>query len=178
MFGRHKLPGELSPKLAKDERVLAWSRVDSGAVVATNKGLWLPGRRDRLGWHEVHKATWTPPTLTVIAGASVGKGDGYEVMADQAGVSFRLTEPGDVPLRVRERVTHSVVHTSHHELPGGGGARVVGRHVPGVDGLTWHVRFDPGTDHEDAEVSAAVAAIVAELAARAAAAADAGVDPD
>ena len=45
-----------------------WTAGD-GAVVVTTRGLWLPGR-DRLGWHEIHKATWAGPRLTVIAVAA------------------------------------------------------------------------------------------------------------
>ena len=60
MLGRKpKLPAELRPALDRDERVLAWAMAGDAAVVAvaTNRGLWLPGR-DRLGWHEIHKVIW------------------------------------------------------------------------------------------------------------------------
>jgi hypothetical protein len=77
-------------------------------------------------------------------------------------VTLTLAEPDDVPLRVRERVTKSVAYTVHHELPGGGGVRVVARRVPGIDGVTWHVRFDDGTDAADEEVAAATAELVAQ----------------
>ena len=131
-------------------------------VVATNLGLWLPGRTARLGWHEVHKATWVPPRLTVIPGAPIGAGEGYEIMADEAPVELVLAEEAEVPQQTRMRVTRSVAHTAHHDLPGGGGVRVVARKVPRVDGVTWHVRFDAGTDVDDPETAAATAAIVAQ----------------
>src|SRR6185503_18353354 len=136
LLRRHKLSADRTPALDRDERVIAWADTDSDSVVvATNRGLWLPGVEERLGWHEVHKATWSPPTLTVIPAQSVGEGDGYRVMADQDAVVLSLADPDEVPLRVRERVTRSVAHTAHHELPGGGGVRVVARRVPGVDGV-------------------------------------------
>jgi hypothetical protein len=37
-----------------------------------------------------------------------------------------------------------VAYTSHHPL-NAGGVRVVGRRVPGRNGLTWAVRYDAGT---------------------------------
>jgi hypothetical protein len=70
---------------------------------------------------------------------------------------------------VRDRVSRSVAYTRHHDVPGGG-VRVVARRVPGVDGVTWHVRFDEGTDAADP----AVAEVTAELVA----AASAGTAPD
>jgi hypothetical protein len=163
LFRRHKLPADRVPALDRDERVIAWADTESEAVVvATNLGLWLPGEEERLGWHEVHKATWSAPTLTVIPAQSVGEGEGYRVMADRPPVALTLAEPDEVPLRVRERVTRSVAHTAHYELPGGGGVRVVARRVPGVDGVSWHVRFDDGTDGADDEVAAATAKLVAQ----------------
>jgi hypothetical protein len=128
--------------------------------VATTFGLWLPGRAERLGWHQIHKAVWDPPRLTVVPSTPVGEGDGYEVMADDVPVQVELSDPGDIPIRIRERVTRSVVYTRHHPVAGGG-VRVVGRRVPGANGLSWHVRYDDGTDGEDTEIRSATAELVA-----------------
>ncbi len=43
----------------------------------------------------------------------------------------------------------SVAYTAHHHLPAGGGARIVGRRVPGVNGISWAVRYDSDTDPND-----------------------------
>ena len=174
VFGRRKPPAKLRPPLVRGERVLAWARTSADpqqVVVATTLGLWLPGR-DRLGWHEIHKATWAGSRLTVVPAVQVGTsgepgerhGTAYAVMADDAAVVVDLTEPGDVPAEVRKRVTRSVAYTAHHPL-GNGGVRVVARRVAGVDGLTWHVRYDDGTDLSDPEVAQATAELVAEAAA-------------
>lgn len=150
--------------LDRDERVLTWARaVADSVVVVTTRGVWLPGR-SRLGWHEIHKAAWAGSRLTVTPSQRVADGDGYTVMADDVPVVVDLTDPGGVPAEVRNRVTRSVAHTTHHPLPGGG-VRVVARRVPGVDGLTWHVRYDEGTEADDPEVVAATASLVAEAAA-------------
>lgn len=161
---KRKLPAAARPKLERDERVLAWAwAATDGVVVVTTRGVWLPGR-ERLGWHEIHKAMWAGSRLTVTPSLRVADGDGYTVMADDAPVVVGLTDPDDVPAEVRDRVTRSVGYTAHHPLPVGG-VRVVARRVPGVDGLAWHVRYDDGTDAEDPEVVAVTAALVAEAAA-------------
>ena len=116
MFGRRqKPPTNLRPALERNERVLAWARTAedaSLAVVVTTLGLWLPGR-PRLGWHEIHKATWSGSRLTVMPSVPVGAGvatdeSPYTVMADDVAVHVNLTDPGNVPFAVRERVTKSV----------------------------------------------------------------------
>jgi hypothetical protein len=165
VFGRkRKIPADARPPLDRDERVVSWAPADpAGTVVVTDRGLFLPGR-DRLGWHQIHKATWANSRLTVIPSTQVGEGEGYAVMADDAPVVVALSRPDDVPADVRNRVTRSVAYTAHYPLPGGG-VRVVGRRIPGRNGVDWHVRYDEGTDEGDPEVVAATTAIVAEVAA-------------
>jgi len=141
---RPKLPAELRPALESGERVLAWAAVGEGrALVATNRGLWLP-ERGRLGWHEIHKAAWSGRELRVIPAEVAEVRDDYAVLVDAPAVTFLLLEPGELPDQVRTRVTRSVAYTAHHPLPVGG-VRVVGRRVSGVDGLSWAVRYDAGT---------------------------------
>jgi hypothetical protein len=190
VFGRRRLPAKLRPKLERSERVLAWARTagepeQAGVVVVTTLGLWLPGR-SRLGWHHIHKATWSGARLTVVPATQVGEPvalDGlarparhvgsYTVMADDVPVTVALADPGDLPHTVRQRVTRSVAYTAHHPLPPTpesgaqprGGVRVVARRVAGVDGLAWHVRYDEGTDTNDPSVMAFTADLVAEAAA-------------
>jgi hypothetical protein len=153
-----KMPADRRPALEPDERILAWAESSGGGdVVATNRGLWLPGLA-RLGWHEIHKAVWSGRELTVTPAAVVAEHSGYAVVADQPLLSYLLLEPDDVPHQVRARVTRSVAYTEHHLLPDGGGVRVVARRVSGVDGLTWTVRYDEGTAPDEAAVDDLVAA--------------------
>lgn len=141
---RPKLPGDAGVPLDTDERVVAWSRTQAGPyVVATDRGLWLPGR-DRLAWHEIHKAVWSGRELTVTPAEVVEKREGYDVTADLPPLTVLLVEPNDVPQQVRARVTGSVSYTAHHPI-GGGGVRVVARKVRGQNGLSWAVRYDPDT---------------------------------
>jgi hypothetical protein len=167
VFGRvPKLPAELRPKLERDERVIAWARAEESAIVVTNRGLWLPGADDRIGWHEIHKAAWADGVLTVTGAAFTTDEEhsGYALATDAAPIRVRLADPGAVPRRVRERVNSSVAYTSLYPVPGGGGARVVARRVSGRDGLTWSVRLEAGAarngDHPD--VRAALDQLVAD----------------
>ncbi len=175
MFGflrRRRLPAGLRPRLELDERVVAWASTSDGdagrsAVVVTNRGLWLPDRAERFDWHQIHKATWSGSQLTVVPAVQVGAGDGYAVMADDPAIAVRLADPDNVPPQVRNRVSRSVAYTRHHAVPGGG-VRVVARRVSGIDGVTWHVRFDEGTDGADPLVAEATAELVAAASAPAA----------
>lgn len=160
---RHRLPAELRPDLARDERVVAWALAESGAAVATNLGLFLPGRA-RLGWHEIHKAAWTGGELVIIPAEVVESRAGYVVTADAPPLRVALADPGRLPHTVRTRVTRSVSLTSHHPVPGGA-VRVVGRRVPGVDGVSWAVRYEGGADGADPGVIAVTDRLVAAHAA-------------
>jgi hypothetical protein len=168
-----KLPPAARPPLADGERVLAWAAAGNGegdgVLVASNLGLWLPGRGHRLGWHDILKAVWSGRELTVTPAERVTERDGYLVVADCPAESYLLLDPGELPHQVRARVTRSVAYTAHHEMPGGAG-RIAARRVSGVDGLTWTIRYDPGTPADDEAVVAETARLVA--AARAATAPD------
>ena len=141
---RPKLPASLRPALGPDERVLTWAAVEpEQALVATNQGLWLPDGK-RLGWHEIHKAAWSGRELRITPAEVAEQRPAYTVLVDGPVAVFLLLEPGELPDQVRTRVTRSVAYTSHHAMPAGG-VRVVGRRVPGQNGLSWAVRYDSGT---------------------------------
>jgi hypothetical protein len=143
---RPKLPAGQRPSLERDERILTWAAVgDSGdtALVATNRGLWLPGGK-RLGWHEIHKAAWSGRELRITPAEVAQTRTDYTVLVDGPVIAFLLLAPGDLPDQVRARVTRSVAYTTHHPMPTGG-VRVVGRRVSGQNGLSWAVRYDAGT---------------------------------
>lgn len=151
-----KLPADRRPPLEAGERILAWSATGETpagpVIVATNRGLWLP-ESGRLGWHEIHKAAWSGTELRITPAEISQKRDGYTVLVDAPIRAFLLLTPGDLPDQVRTRVTRSVAYTTHHSLPDGG-VRVVGRRVSGSDGLSWAVRYDPGTPVDDEPVIA------------------------
>jgi hypothetical protein len=162
LFTRRRLPAPLRPALDRDERVVAWASTADSVVVVTNLGLYLPGVDRRLGWHEIHKATWSGRVLTVVPSREVAGGDGFVEMVDLPPVSVTLLDPDRVPEQVRTRVLRSVAYTNHHPVPGGG-VRVVARRVPGQDGLSWAVRADPGSLLDPAVVSALVARARSEI---------------
>ena len=163
LFSRRKLPAARRPKLAGDERVLAWAgATGDDIVVVTNLGVWLPQAAERLGWHEIHKATWSGRQLALVAAREVAHDDGYAVMEDLPPLVVTLLDPDKVPEQVRARVNKSVAYTSHHPLPDGGGVRVVARRVSGVNGLRWTVRYDEADDREVPGVPEATAELVAQ----------------
>jgi hypothetical protein len=163
LFKRRRLPAERRPRLDADERIVAWAgAVGDDVVVATNFGLWLPSATERLGWHEIHKATWSGRQLALVAAREVAEADGYTVMEDLPVLVLTLLDPDRVPEQVRTRVNRSVAYTSHHPLPGGGGVRVVGRRIGGANGLRWAVRYDEGADREAPGVPEATAELVAQ----------------
>ena len=120
--------------IGRGERVLTVG----GETVATDAALYLPGPEEatRLPWERVEQATWQ---------------DGLLVVREVGGRrhTVRLEEPGSVPEAVRERVTATVVVSTHVKLPGGG-VRIVGRRPPTAGGtLRWAFVFDPGLDPSD-----------------------------
>jgi hypothetical protein len=141
-------PPEATRALDRDERIVAWGRAAGGdPVLATQRGLWLPGDDGprRIGWHLVDKATWDAGTLTVIEAVDTGDG----VLEERPPVAVRLEEPRDLPSTIRARVERSISYSRHYALTPSGGVRVVGRRVPGRDGLSWQLVFDAGTDADD-----------------------------
>ena len=153
---RERPPAEALTRLDPDEQVVSWATAaDGGAVLATRLGLWLPAAAERIPWHLVDKATWREGTLTVVAARDSGDG----VLAELPPRSVRIAVPRDLPPTVRARVERTIASTRHYRLPGGG-VRVVGRRVPGQDGLSWQLVFDRGVDRDDPAVRGAAAELV------------------
>jgi hypothetical protein len=162
-FRRRRLPVQRRPALEPDERIVAWAgAAGDEVVVVTTRGVWLPGAAARLGWHEIHKATWSGPQLALVASREVATAEGYTITADLPPVVHTLLDPGNVPMQVRTRVTRSIAYSQVHPLPGGGSARVVARRVPGLNGLRWTVRYEDGADPTDDQVRAATDEVVAQ----------------
>ena len=142
LLGRSSVPEAVAAvRLEPGERRSAWGLTPDGEpVVATDLGLHLPGA-PRLDWHDVEKATWARPVLTVVRVAeTAGTGERRTV---------RLEREGSLPDAVRSAVTGSVGWSSHYRLRPHGGVRVVGRRRPGQDLLDWQLVYDPGTDLDD-----------------------------
>jgi hypothetical protein len=159
---RRRLPAERRPPIEPEERIVAWAgATDDEVVVVTNLGVWLPRATARLGWHEIHKATWSGRQLALVASREVGAEEGYAIVADRPAIVHTLLDPDNVPMQVRVRVTRSIAYTQVHPLPDGGAARVVARRVPGIDGLSWTVRYEDGADPIDERVRASTEELVA-----------------
>jgi hypothetical protein len=155
-FRRRILPAAHRPAFDSGERVLAWAMTSSDqAVIATNLGLWWGG--ERVGWHEISKAKWDGAVLTVITSRVAEAREGYAVIVDEPPVRMVLEDPGHLPHQVHLRVTGSVQHPRQFAL-----GWLAARRVPGEDGLSWIVRYDPGVDRAAAEVIAETDAVFQE----------------
>jgi hypothetical protein len=139
--------------LEQGDRRVAWALTDDGRpVVATERGLVLPGR-PRVDWSDVERAGWQRPALTVVESSEVA-GSGCTttvVLAD---------DDGGLPEVVRAGVSSSVAWSRHVRLVPTGGVRVVGRRRPGQELLDWQCVYDPGTDVSDPEIRAQAESVV------------------
>lgn len=151
--------------LAAEEGVLATAATDDGHLVATRLGLWIPdgvGAARRIGWHLISKASWRDGVLAVVEAVEDGTAGDAVLLADRPARRFPLAAPGRLPEAVHVRVTRSIRSRHFRELPGGG-AWLVQRTVPGVDGVILQVRPEPGTDR--AAVASLAAAVAAQMSA-------------
>jgi hypothetical protein len=160
---RERPPAVALAALDAGERVVSWADTADGAVVvATPRGLhWPDGDGHRLiGWQHVDKAVWRSGELSLVQADVVAD----LLLVDRPVVAVALAVPRDLPQAVRKRVDANVVRSEL--LPvSGGAARFVARRVPGVDGVVWWARLEPGVPDTD-EVRASVRMRMAELAAR------------
>jgi len=157
------VPPELAGELGPDERVLAVGDTEVSVVVATNRGLWLPTSASQwrlIVWSDVVKATWSASGLTVVAGTADDDG----VVTDEAPVVVALNVPRNLPAVTRTRVEASIARSEQVVVPGGV-ARVVGRRVPGRDGVQWTGRFDTGTPDSPAARASLISKIEGMMAA-------------
>ncbi|TCK21254.1 hypothetical protein [Pseudonocardia endophytica] len=152
LLRREPVPAEVASRLEGDERVVAMATVaPAGRLVVTTWGIWTPGDvPERIGWHEIAKATWEHGALVVIPTTAREVGAGTVLLTDRPARRFRLDDPGRVPQTVHERVTGSIRSRSHRDLPRGG-AWVLQRKVPGRDGMLMQVWPDPETDPDAVE---------------------------
>ena len=154
---RDRPPPEAVSELDPDDRLLSWAIAPDGVVVASRRGVRLPDRRF-VPWHRIDKAVWRDGVLTLTEAVEVEPG----VMEAGTPQRVSLTEPRDLPVVVRTRVTRTVVSTTLHPLPAGGAIRVVARRVPGRDGLEWSLRYEAGADRTDPHVRAAGERLLAD----------------
>jgi hypothetical protein len=151
----NRLPPHVRAHLNR-EHVLGWgrwqaSRFELGYAVATSRALYLIKHADAedpadsattaIEWDTFIRANWDEPMLDIV----VEPASGAAPMAR----SITLPEPGHVPEAVRDRVTSSIVTSTHIPLVGERGARFIARRVASDSGLRWSVVFDVGLDSTD-----------------------------
>ncbi|RBY84841.1 hypothetical protein [Blastococcus sp. TF02A-30] len=167
-FARPPDPVRAAVSADPDERVLAWGALvgDEGWLVATSRGLRLVGPALAAGvqpWHEVGHARWSAAgaggTFAVTPLVDVEPG----VQARGEVRRYVLAEAGNLPDVVRKRVDATVLDSRRTALPGGGGALLVARRIPGQAAREWTVVFDDDADRGDPAAREAARAELAAL---------------
>ena len=93
------IPGQLTELLERRERVLAWSEHHGGLIAATTLGILSTDAHEskRIPWTQTLSAKWDAPLLTVA------------VAPDLSTMGWMISEPGQLPAVIRDRVTSGVV---------------------------------------------------------------------
>lgn len=138
LFSR-SMPKELRGRvrLPQGERVVTYAETNTGELlVATQKALYFAD--ERVPWDLVGRANWVEPNLDVVFQHVPG--------GPTSNVHFALTNSGELPTALRERVTASIVIQERVLLDGEKGALMIAR--KGVDDgeIRWSVVFDEGLD--------------------------------
>jgi len=122
---REKLPAELASVIPRGAKVLAWARVPGGFLVATAEALIHVNADETkvIPWGYTLQARWEAPTLNVTIQATP--------QSAPVQMSWLITEPGLIPVAVRDRVTAAVVIDQFHEVEGIGRVLFIARRVFG-----------------------------------------------
>jgi hypothetical protein len=124
-----KLPNEIKAAVPSGEKLMAWARHDSGLLGVTNHSLIVTaGEEVRIRpWGLTLQAKWEEPKLTLILQESL---DSVPITLE-----WLLTDAGQVPQAIHDRVTSAVLVDQAHEVPDVGRVRFVARRY--YDSVTW-----------------------------------------
>lgn len=138
------------------EYVIAWAPVDGGeTVIASDRGLRLPGPAELIPWQRVVLAAWDGAVLQVRTVDDRGRPEPV--------VRLSIDEGSDLAAAVRDRVMDNVVITERVPITSDLGALLVARRQPGTDSIAWSVVFDAGLDHDDPALRAIADARLSDL---------------
>lgn len=143
--------GERLLAAARDEHTDHWVVVTTWRLLVAAESVGLVVDRP---WHEVDAGTWDPDTETLTV-TWVGGG---------ARLTWRLLDPGQLPIAFRDRVSASVVLTKALDLGPRRTARVVVRKVLETRELVQQVLLGPRSSREDEELWQAISVTLADLA--------------
>jgi hypothetical protein len=146
------------------ERVLAWgsgpkttreARGEPDYVAATDLALYVEGTGASYPWDSIGRASWSEPVLEIqLLDPSGGPGPTLRL---------RITESGDLPAAVHDRVTASVIVSERIEVADGVRARMVARRAHDDAPVKWSVVFDVGVDASDPKLQLQARAALDEL---------------
>lgn len=148
-------PADLRARLGipAHERLLAWGSgpgVSSTAddrpdyLAATGAALYVEGTGMSYAWDSIARASWSEPVMEIeLLDATGGAGPTLRL---------RVTDSGDLPAAVHDRVTASVLISERVEVTEGVRARMVARRAHDDAPVRWSVVFDAGVDASDPEL--------------------------
>jgi hypothetical protein len=122
---REKLPAELAVVIPRGHKILAWARVSGGFLAATSEALInVDAHKTTVTpWGYTLQARWEAPMLSVTIQATPRSAPSQ--------MSWQISEPGLIPVAVRDRVTAAVVIDQFHEIEGVGRVLFIARRVFG-----------------------------------------------
>ena len=129
-FGRKEsVPEDLSVLIPRNERLLAWAQTTTGYVAVTDESLVSIDESSSvvIAWEFALQARWESPELFVIVQPERNELPKQFV--------FNLTDPGLVPIAVRDRVTAAVVIDQVEDVAGVGRVRFIARR--NKKGINW-----------------------------------------
>ena len=159
-FKREQLPAAVAAvSLAKGEQLLSWCEVDSAAghvVATTYRFLLLPSSTpaQEWPWDRVIHGQWDDGRLTITAPDAEGV---------RRTTAIAITEPGSIPLAVRERVSATMVTDQEQVLSDGTPVRFIARRPIGGAQVRWTVMFAPDIDTSNPGLRAAADDQLTEL---------------
>ncbi len=156
-----RLPEAVQVLIPKKHKVLAWAQHPGGYIVATNQALISTDTHDSqlIPWGNTVAARWDEPLLTLVVQR--------ELDQQPEKLAWMLTEPGQVPSAVHDRVMDANLVDLSNEVAGVGKVRFIAR--KGAHGVTWTTVLENGSNVSNADTglnhsqSAAIEQALSEL---------------
>ncbi|MBU6347883.1 MAG: hypothetical protein KGQ38_04650 [Actinomycetales bacterium] len=155
------LPKQLRTQLNTGERVMAWSELATGFVVATDQRLLVFSGKEpqselieSRSWQDAISAGWNDPTLDLVFSAD----SAIETLL------IDLPVPGLVPAVVRDRVTGAIVFDRVVEISDLGKVRFIARRTDSsVDWVTMPLSAIPNTATSKSAIESALISLRSTL---------------
>lgn len=124
-----RVPEELKALIPRGEKLMAWATHGGGVLAVTNNSLISIDHHETQirNWDLALQARWDEPVLTLVVQDSLD--------SPPITLGWQLSEPGQVPQAVRDRVTGAVLVDQVHQVAEVGRVRFVARRSG--ESVTW-----------------------------------------